>query len=231
MIRQESSALTVLAFLNVLMAGMGLLVSIAIGAMHLIELSTSTFTPLAMGGLLHTADLADYLDRHVSARMAIAIAFTGLSFVGYTLLLLAGIGLFHRRRWAWYLTLTFVILNVLNTIAYIVYEFGVIIPAIDAYARTAMMGNVQPFATVWLMNLSHHHMVHVVLFCIPVLYPVVALCLLLLPSVKQILDTGVEPPPGARDVLERQRPRYDYDEDDYDEDDDYPRRRRYSRWD
>jgi hypothetical protein len=206
MIRQESTALTVLAFLNILMGSIGLLICLAIGVCQFIALA-SPLPTLGVAIPFSTLDLEYYLSRNLSSRWEIAFGFTVLSLAGYAMLLLAGVGLVYRRRWAWRLTLAFVILNVLHTVVYVIYQFGVVLPAVAAYAKSLAGPDAQPLAALTAALLPQQHAMNVLLYCLPVVSPIVVLCLMFLPSVRLALETGAGLLPGVRDALEQEAQR------------------------
>jgi hypothetical protein len=232
LIRQRTPVLTMLAFVNVLAGAGGLLLTLAVALVQLIELAAPRNDPFAVMTPFNWDPLDHYLNGAVAARQAIALCFTALSFAGYAMLLLAGIGLFYSQRWAWYLTLAFVVLNVLHTFLYLLYQFSVVLPAIHGFTAAKIPVGMRPVFMIDTNQLWWGYALRTLFYCLPVLCPVVLLCLMFLPGVTRGLDGNeAAPPEGWRDVLERERPRHeDYDEDDED-DYDYRRRRRRRRWD
>jgi hypothetical protein len=238
--------LSVLAILNIVVGGLGVAGTLMAALNYMMYAAAPNPAPTAVvaPGVTPAWKMDQYLDDRVPARHAIALLSHAASVVGFTMLIISGAGLLHVRRWAWFLALVYVVWNVLHTIAFVTYNFGVLLPAMRDYVEQEMQktpnGMFAVFPSAWRLSFDR---AWTIAWTIPGGYPIVVLCLLFVPPVSGAFrPEGDLPQVGwGRDDPRRDddhdRPRY-RDDDDYDrppryrDDDDYDQRRwAPRRWD
>jgi hypothetical protein len=97
------------------------------------------------------------------------------------LMILSGIGLLQMKSWGWVLSLVYATLSILSNIALAVYIWFVVVPAVQAFAdKLAAQG---PEAQVMAGLLKFGSNFSIVTPVLSLIYPIIALILMLRPSV------------------------------------------------
>jgi hypothetical protein len=238
MYHRRPSAVTALAVFHLVIGGLGLLMTLLIGLIALLQSANSNpGVNIWNPGAPHPVYVMEQaLDRDLPARHVLNLLSHVSSLVGFAMLVIAGAGLLHQRRWAWWLSLVYCLWNVLHTILFLVFHFGLILPAMDAFInKNHPPGMLTPegFAVSWYRSV---YVMQTVMMALAGAYPIVVAIFLCLPAVNAAFRTDSDLPPVGWEERGDSRPRRDdhrredeerrrYDERRYDDRDDDDRRR------
>jgi hypothetical protein len=233
---RRPAAVTTLAVLNITVGAVGVVAVLMMVLVALIKASAPPNNPVVgavFPDALPVEKLYQYVDAEAPGHRVIGLLSHGLSLIGYTMLLVSGIGLLHVRRWAWVLALVYVVWNVLHTIFFVCYQFGVVLPVMDAFLEKHQ--NDAGFAVFFIRPEVFFYRFSTAMMTVAGGYPIVVLCLLFLPPVTGAFraEEADLPPVGWGEERDRERQRYEDDRRRYEEerrrhdDDDEPPRRRW----
>jgi hypothetical protein len=233
---RRPSAVTTVAVLNLILGSAGLMMTLMAALIYLINLNAPAPTAAPFPGGLPVGMMDDYLDRQLPTRHAMTFLSHGLSVVGFVILIISGVGMLHLCRWAWGLAVVYVVWNLLHSIFFVWYHFGMVLPAMGDFIGQQAGGAGGMMYLFPFTSQRFFYQLSSAFAIVPGAYPILLLCLLFLPSVTTAFRPASDLPQvgwgpenereqARRDRREEDRRRYD-DEDEEEHERPPPRRPR-----
>ena len=134
MARERPTIVTVMAILNMVIGGLGLLCGFCGLGAHLVIAGLGS-TRTVGGGPNPIQDMLAYLNRELPGYQAIEIGRGALVLILGIVLIAAGIGLLMVQNWARWVSLVYGILSILLHTGYVVYELAFVKPATERWQK------------------------------------------------------------------------------------------------
>ncbi len=186
---QRPTVVLVLAILHLIGGGFGLIVVLCSGV-GLLTLGAMSGGAGGAGGQAppgSSVHMQMYLAQNAAGYMPEQIVYMVLGLILAMLLLMCGVGLLMMQPWARYLSFVYAALSIFRAVGNIAYTLFVLWPVTDKYIETHLAPNMPPGAGVGGKMGFFGGVAFQVAF---ILYPILVVVLLLIPSVAQAFARG-----------------------------------------
>jgi hypothetical protein len=205
--RARPAAVLVIAILHFVGGGIGILYDLCglAGQVLKTAIMSGSFGPMPQnnGQLGSMQDLETRIPGYQAMQYAQLSA--GLVLSGF--MIVAGVGLVQMRPWGRFLSIVYAVVSIVTHIGEDIYNFGYVVPGMQSLMRDAAAKEPQLAKTGFGSMMESFVMIGPALQALLIIYPIVVLIIMLLPSVRAAF---LAPPVAPRSAD-------DFDEDEPDE--------------